>query len=41
MNTQNTTEQVREPFNKNISKYAFANRAVRQTWGSKRKHRTI
>lgn len=41
MNTQSTTEQARNPINKNISKYALANRAFRQSWDAKRKHRTI
>ncbi len=41
MNTQNNTEQVREPVNKNIGKYYLTSRSYRQVWGTKRKYRTI
>ena len=41
MNTQTTTDQVREPINKKISRYSLARKTARQIWSAKRRHRTI
>lgn len=41
MNTQTTTDQVREAFNKKISKYSLVRKSPRQIWSEKRRHRTI
>mgnify|MGYP006879613861 CR=1 FL=1 len=41
MNTQTTTDQVREPFNKKVLRYSLTSKTARQTWSAKRRHRTI
>ena len=41
MNTQTTTDQVREPFNKKVLRYSLANKTARQIWSAKRRNRTI